>query len=231
MIELPAGMPAISEKAMKNTTTKLLQLMTLSVVLVAGAVYADDDVEFKRLVVFGDSLTDTGNNLFILGTTSQAPYQPIPREPYEGGRYSNGKVWVDFLAKELELRRGKKPALLNPKNDNYSFGGARTVGGEVPTVSDQVGLFLQTNGFEVSGDTLFVFNFGGNNVRSILEQTPGVVDIPTYVDALGANIDLLVSLGAKHILVTNSPDIGLIPAIPEGFASIRCRVPTSHVSR
>src|SRR5262245_23552537 len=69
-----------------------------------------------NLVIFGDSLSDTGNFLPL------APPGSIPRpDLYYQGRMSNGPVWVDALAKYLG-----EPAV-QPSHEgglNYATSGA-----------------------------------------------------------------------------------------------------------
>jgi phospholipase/lecithinase/hemolysin len=50
--------------------------------------YASDLSKFRRLVVFGDSLSDNGNPLFLFS---------LPQPPYYKGRWSNGPNWVDYF--------------------------------------------------------------------------------------------------------------------------------------
>ncbi len=64
---------------------------------------------FSKLYVFGDSLSDPGN-LFNLTEFAQPIAQllginlPIvPGPPYEQGHFSNGPIWVDYLAADLNL--------------------------------------------------------------------------------------------------------------------------------
>ena len=61
---------------------------------------------FSKIYTFGDSLSDPGN-IFNL-TTSVQPLEldiPVipPSPPYFEGRFSNGPVWVENLAEDLEL--------------------------------------------------------------------------------------------------------------------------------
>jgi phospholipase/lecithinase/hemolysin len=64
----------------------------------------------KEIVSFGDSLTDTGvvAELTKFGT-------PIPSDAYYKGRFTNGKVWIEYLVEEedVELK-------------NFAAGGATT---------------------------------------------------------------------------------------------------------
>ena len=53
---------------------------------------------FTNLYVFGDSLSDAGN--VFAATAGQQP-----GSPYYDGRYSNGPVWVEYLAEEPATRR------------------------------------------------------------------------------------------------------------------------------
>jgi phospholipase/lecithinase/hemolysin len=80
---------------------RILQVMLLSGML-ASAVPARAEI-FTELVVFGDSLSDTGN----------------------AGRFSNGPVWVEHLAKSLGLPLRPSRA----GGTNHAVGGARAVGG------------------------------------------------------------------------------------------------------
>ena len=49
---------------------------------------------FTQLVIFGDSLSDTGNANDALGVASAA-------DGYFNGRFSNGPLWVEYLADQL----------------------------------------------------------------------------------------------------------------------------------
>lgn len=56
---------------------------------------AFDLLRFERLVVFGDSLSDNGNALFL----DPLFFMP-PTPPYFNGRFSNGLNWVDYFPSE-----------------------------------------------------------------------------------------------------------------------------------
>lgn len=65
---------------------------------------------FSKLYVFGDSLSDPGNQLQI--TTFVQPLEPTlgidfpidpPTPPYFQGRYSNGPIWVEYVASSLDI--------------------------------------------------------------------------------------------------------------------------------
>lgn len=88
----------------------------------------------SNVVIFGDSLSDTGNVLSL--TTAFAP-PPFPSLSGAEGRFSNGPVWVEHLAAGLGAPLNAAPANLifngsavvpiGPlSGQNYAFGGART---------------------------------------------------------------------------------------------------------
>ena len=51
---------------------------------------------FDQIIVFGDSVTDSGNVWEL--TDRKEPASP----PYFEGRFSNGPVWVEYLADHLD---------------------------------------------------------------------------------------------------------------------------------
>ena len=65
---------------------------------------------YSNIYVFGDSLVDIGN-LFNTTTFAQEPAESLgidipvipPSPPYFEGRFSNGQLWIDNLAQELEI--------------------------------------------------------------------------------------------------------------------------------
>ncbi|KAH1214693.1 GDSL esterase/lipase EXL3 [Glycine max] len=74
------------------------------------------NVSVPAVLVFGDSIVDTGNNNNNLGTTARCNYPPYGKD-FEGGkptgRFSNGKVPSDFIAEELGIKE-YVPAYLDP---------------------------------------------------------------------------------------------------------------------
>lgn len=176
------------------------------------------------LYLFGDSLSDTGNN--AIATHGGDPAQVVlgntyvPQLPYASGVYSNGEVWVSSFAAKLRRSDGAYPSLLG--GADFAFGGARAgLDRDVPSTITQLGMFL-ARGIRVRGDDLFVIAVGGNDVRDTLlaaSASPGSAQqiigaaAGSFAAALGSMVDTLQAQGARHILVWNAPDLGLVPAV------------------
>jgi len=181
----------------------------------------------QRLVVFGDSLSDSGNAFYLLGAQSIAPFQLIPDAPYAigGHHFSNGHVWVELFAKKL---RGKSnPVFKNPRNTNYAVGGARSAGTGPYDLSGQVSLYLAQHG-SANGDDLYIIMIGGNDVRDAIvafatdpTSQASMQIIHQSILATLSNISLLAQSGAKKFLIVGVPDLGLVPAVTlQGQAAI-----------
>jgi len=174
---------------------------------------------YSNVVVFGDSLSDSGNNAIRLGTD---PNQVItgnsyvPTRPYGSGTYSNGDVWATSFAAGLGL--SALPSLAG--GTDYAYGGAETRGrGFPPSLLTQVSTYLGSSPADVAG-TLFVIAGGGNNALSALDRIEGGASqnrtlnsaSRRFVSDVVSMVDQLQALGAQHIVVWNTPDIGLAPA-------------------
>lgn len=191
---------------------------------------------YSGLVIFGDSLSDSGNNFLALNPPPNPPtnitpataittngYVPTftyaPSASYPLGVYSNGPVWATSFAASLGL--SATPALI-PGGTNFAFGGAQTSGGGLtPSLTTQMGMFLGGSGGVAPSSYLYVVAGGGNNARAALAAIGGGAD-PTqtildtafgYANDIGNIVDSLQAAGAKDIVVWNTPDLGLAPAV------------------
>lgn len=200
----------------------------LALAFASGSAYA---LPYSSLVIVGDSLTDSGNNAFVIDTQIAPPGTPpgtlrtptpidssafIPSLPYASNRYSNGPVWVEQFAAKLGL--SALPSVLG--GTNYSFGGARTgpAGSSFPfSLTDQVQLHLGDAGGAAQGDALYVVAGGGNNARDAAQLAAGggnpTAVIESYINDIATILTQLSGAGAKNILLVNVPNIGLTPAI------------------
>jgi outer membrane lipase/esterase len=188
-------------------------------------------VTFSNVFIFGDSLSDSGNNGIVTGFPNGVP-QPIPNDfyipslPYTpAGTYSNGPVWATSFAAGLGLSAA--PSLAG--GTNFAFGGARTLvdggaGGFPFSASTQVGQFLGATGGVAPADALYVVAIGGNDARDALESlgpTPSLPEIVGTISAaasqyainVGNIVDTLQAAGAQNIVVWNSPNLGTAPAV------------------
>ena len=191
----------------------------------AAPAQAETDHGFSRIFVFGDSLSDPGNRFAITGETAHPPFQAIPDAAYGvgGHHFSNGRTWVEVLAQKMNLTEWAKPANRNPAFGNYAYGGARmrAYSPSAPSFGDQVQQWMG-NGNCTAGttqaDTLFVIQFGGNDLRDLLGAPANGLDpatiIPDALDAIRDNIKALKDCGARHFLVATVPDLGATPAVP-----------------
>jgi len=162
---------------------------------------------FTGLYIFGDSYCDVGN---IFTATSHA--EPAP--PYYNGRFSNGPLWVDHVAGYLGLP-ALQPSLLG--GTDFAFGGAQvtapvtTPQGTIPSVPQQVALYLKAAGGKADPHALYILEGGGDD---ILNATSGSPEELGYQIALGiAESELLLrEAGARHFLIPNLFNVGLLPA-------------------
>ncbi|MCL1469137.1 SGNH/GDSL hydrolase family protein [Argonema antarcticum] len=147
---------------------------------------------FDRIYVFGDSLSDMGN--VFKATNKKAPTSP----PYFQGRYSNGPVWVEYLASKLKL-----PLNLN---NNFAYAGATTGDSQAlpPGVLAQIDRFKATNS-AVDPIALYIIWAGANDYLG------GATDTTAPVNNLVKAVKSLAAVGAKNIVVVNLPDLGKLP--------------------
>lgn len=182
--------------------------------------------------VFGDSLADTGNIATLtFGTT------PDPALGYFPGRFSDGPLWADYFAPNLNLASPDiGPVILDPVAPvgsqgaggvNFAHGGA--VSGDItqsalgPNVTDgllqgqfvdnQVDLFLTLSGSgQISldrRDQAFMW-VGGNDYIANAQTDP-----TETVGNITENVRTLLDGGVKNIVVFTLPDLGATPVASE----------------
>jgi len=140
----------------------------------------------KRIVVFGDSLSDTGN----------------------AGRFSDGPVWVEYLARRfgLELTPSQRGG------SNFAVGGARLDPRSGPSnLRVQADLFLSAP--RRHGRTLHIVCGGGNDLLAAVGTSGGPGMIDAAIASLRSIVSDLAEQGAADILVPNLPDIGITPEV------------------
>lgn len=172
------------------------------VVLIQVGVLVQSRRPFNELIIFGDSLSDTGN-LYRL-TNRTWPIVP----PYYRGQYCNGRNWVAKLA--------------SYKKYNYAYVGATTdsdfIQGytkmdtvAVPGVRQQVAKYynekLKNKTVDLSR-TLFIVWAGGNDFNNNATVPPVMV-----VNSLLNSIKDLLAFGAKKLLIFNQPPINAFPYV------------------
>ncbi len=179
--------------------------------------------EARRLVVFGDSLSDPGNAFVLLGETARRPFDLIPSAPYARGglHFSNGATWIEQLARRGDWA-GAGPALRAPGAafSNYAVGGARARAAGRFDLPDQLALYLSRTGGRADPDALYVLFFGGNDLRDALvalQADPGgaasAAILGEALASLGDAVALLTAAGAREFLIANAPDLGQVPAV------------------
>jgi outer membrane lipase/esterase len=206
--------------------------VALFLVLLVSAFSAQTQA-YSSMFVFGDSLSDDGNNAILLPQfgvpqtvpkyNADAPAPLVPTGTYVTNDYSNGPVWVDYLAAALQLPL--KPFLADGTGTNYAYGGAVTgalnvATDPVPTLVDQAGLALITHGGVLPSDGLYVIWGGGNDVRDLgkafsagqISATDLTNGLLASINNLSTTVSTLAAAGARDFLIPNLPDLGLTPA-------------------
>ena len=162
----------------------------------------------SNIVVFGDSLSDMGNAKDSILDVPDVP-------PYWNGRFSNGKVWVEYFSDNMGLNTthgsGTSPG------DNRAFGGSQTGQGYsyllLPNVGTQIDSYLTNVQTAISNDDLVILWAGGNDFLY------GLGDPDVISANMASHITALAGAGATHFLVANLPPLEKTPEVRSWSAS------------
>ncbi len=195
----------------KTLFAVILALLSFMVALILSA--QSSETVANELYVFGDSLSDMGT--VFRSTGGEYP----PRSSYFKGRYSNGKVWVEYLADRLKL----PPDRVN----NFAWGGATTGSDRnslVPGLLAQVKSWTSSHK-QANTQALYVLWAGAN------DYLQGFNNANVPVENVAGAIESLAAANAKNILVANLPDLGQLPATRSGVNSARLTALTQAHNR
>ncbi|XP_073065515.1 GDSL esterase/lipase At1g28580-like isoform X1 [Primulina eburnea] len=231
----------------KNFTLSLILLFSLPAI----SSYQSTSGCFESIISFGDSLADTGNRLRLGG--SNVSSLPCSRLPYgetffhhPTGRYSNGRLVVDFIAESLGLPL-VEPYVggLNPifgKGVNFAVAGATVLDHEY---LEKMGIYPETNAslgvqmawFKqflatledgkrfVRNSLILLGEIGGNdyNVPLVMKMGMNLETLrslaPAVVNYIGLTLQELIKLGARRVLVPGNFPIGCFPVFLTAYFS------------
>lgn len=190
-----------------------------------------DQTPIKKIIVFGDSLSDDGN-LYHLSYSYHDILDKIPpiiknyptgyvpsryNTPYYGGRFSNGKTWVEDVANLFDILD------TNVHRDglfvDYAYGGANAENFQSNSRLPTPNIFPPNLTMQVAEyDWLHPLNTPDNTVLSIimagandyLGGSQNIDKTTTYsVSSISHAIINLYSHGVRHFLIAGLPDLGL----------------------
>jgi phospholipase/lecithinase/hemolysin len=163
----------------------------------------------RSLVVFGDSLSDNGNLLALIG---------LPQPPDWQGRFSNGPNYAEQLASLLHMRL-----------DDRAFGFAEASDSSPPLLADPAtgnpfpinlseqiaGYLADLHGHKAPHDTTALINIGSNDYDAFffLGLDPQTIQsyVANVVGSIEQAVDALTQAGVEKIILYTLPDFGITP--------------------
>lgn len=147
-----------------------------------------------RLVIFGDSLSDSDGRMF----EKSLHILPSYNQYYEG-RFTNGFVWGEYLS---------SPAFLNKKMINFAEGGSTSASYSPFNLRSNFlsNLDSQIKNYQPSSKDLAIFFAGANDYISLHKN-----NILKVVENQIDDVEKLLTNGARNVLVMGLPDISLTP--------------------
>ncbi|MBV8115750.1 MAG: SGNH/GDSL hydrolase family protein [Silvibacterium sp.] len=191
---------------MRTLSTLRATVTTAALVACSIAAHAAAS-SFDAIYVFGDSYCDVGNISIASGGA-------IPGPLYYKGRFSNGYIWIDHLAGAYGVT--VTPSLAG--GTDYAFGGAEVTAPvpegaqSIPSVPDQVALYLEQHNGKADPHALYIVEGGGNDILNAPAGTSPQDLGGEIAFGLAASVELLERAGARHLLVPNLFDVGKLPA-------------------
>ncbi|KAK9726722.1 hypothetical protein RND81_05G233000 [Saponaria officinalis] len=206
-------------------------LFTLLVLFTLLSFHAINLVEgqnpsFDAIYQFGDSLSDTGNDIILHGGCDKSPYGDTYFKRATG-RCSDGLLMVDYFAQAFNV------PLLNPYLDqsadfsrgaNFAVAGAPAMATSNISLSSQIDWFKsllskscsnQADCKQKLGNSLFIVGeIGGNdyNGPAFGGTNPGSLRslVPQVIQAIISGVKQLIDLGASRIVVPGNFPAGCL---------------------
>ncbi len=163
-----------------------------------------------QIVIFGDSLSDTGNVFSLTSKAhriiSQIPI--VPKDPpYYQGRFSNGPIWIDELVKTMNI-----PLI------DYAYGGSWAESITNSKFYNPIGLGVQIELYRAAAildfhkdQHLYIIWSGANDYLDGRDDAESATT--NTIESIRSDIETLIYMGAKHIMVMNIPDLGVVPGV------------------
>ena len=188
-------------------------LGVLLLVLSLGSAGGASAQSFSDVVVFGDSLSDSGNAALAQGLPAGNSFTTNP-DP----------VWAEIVAEAFGAS-GRNSLAGGP---NYAFAGACMNPATPcdqdmsPTVTEQIGMHLAARGGSLDPNALYTIWGGLNDIADTALGDPATAPghVLAAADVNAAQIRRLRAAGARHVVVFNMPDASLAPfAVVQGPAA------------
>ena len=188
--------------------------------------------KYEQIVIFGDSLSDTGNLSKALGGV-------FPPFPYFQGRFSNGPIWVDQFAPKLGLNSTQvlNFAVVGATTGRLNVGSllaGSTLPIKLPGLLDEVDAFTALNPKGANPKSLYVVFAGGNDFLALpptLFQGLAMGNLQSFIGLSGAIVQSVQNIatavtnlalqGAGTIAIANLPNLGRTPlSIQQGTSLV-----------
>ncbi|KAL8039695.1 hypothetical protein ABFX02_10G052700 [Erythranthe guttata] len=201
--------------------------------------YNHSDKRYNRMFVFGDSYADTGNLDKGLASSWREPYGiTFPRKP--SGRFSDGRVLTDFIAKFLRIKSPIAYAQMKlgvkklRHGMNFAFGGSGvfdTLGDFLPNMTTQIDFFekLINDSVYTTLDlhsSVVLVALAGNDYGAFLANggtNQGLRSfIPLVINQLSTNLKRIQKMGATKVIVTALEPLGCLPRTTESSSFKKC---------
>nr|GMC90432.1 GDSL esterase/lipase At5g03610-like [Ipomoea batatas] len=210
----------------------------LGIVEGSGHRRRDEKKTPTALFVFGDSYADTGNLPKALGPSWKQPYGiTFPGKP--SGRFTDGRVFTDILAKLLGLKspipyKWIKYAMHRLQYGmNFAYGGTGVFDTLIlaPNLTTQIDIFekLIKDSVYTKKDlesSLFLVSVSGNDYNYYLAKGGTFPGLRAFtgrlMNQLVADLKRIRGLGAKRIAVTNLAPLGCVPQNTAEFSFKHC---------
>ncbi|KAF9596967.1 hypothetical protein IFM89_014681 [Coptis chinensis] len=185
-----------------------------------------DRLGLSKLFVFGDSYADTGNSRRSAGSWLTPYGITFPGKP--AGRYSDGRVFTDYLASYLKIKspipyRWRKMGMKPLRHGmNFAYGGTGVFDTLVPepNMTTQINFLQQLiqDGVYTKSDvrsSIALVSLAGNDYGTYTATNGTAQGLPAYittvVNQLALNLKRIHGLGVRKVTVAALPPLGCLP--------------------
>jgi phospholipase/lecithinase/hemolysin/uncharacterized protein YhjY with autotransporter beta-barrel domain len=203
---------------MRNSLAKLGCILSL---IASFGHAAAEECKNSDLLIFGNSLSDTGNSYALSPIVAPGCGPTPPSPPYFHGRFSNGPNWVDYTSQNLDI-----------SVENYAVGGAMSNNQNYPPsgiyaglggLFQQIGRFQQADG-KISENQTVILEIGNNDFLNVLSNPTAASFTLASLRLLGdisETVPVIQDFGAERIVVWNLPPLGQAPLFNNPFFGLQ----------